>query len=199
MRKFDTGELWAKVLSYKDDAKVLLTAAGVIVLLDLFVLVCFQAVPLARSWSKARQIKTDILQGRQDSHSIEAFKTRLGNLKTELSDLDKKTLTQEEFPQVLEAISKFADISTVRIIKIRPMSEVRGVQKTTEVSKDEKLVREKISITAIAGFHQLGRFIALLENAPTFFDIRRLEIRADNQEHMKHSVTIFLDVVTRKS
>lgn len=199
MKKIDTGELLGKISAFKDNVKVLASAAGVIVLLDLFILVRVQFVPLARSWSKANQIKMDIRQGRQDSNSMDAFKTRLKDLKTEFSDLNKKTLTQEEIPQVLETVSKFADISSVRILKIRPMSEVRSVQKSTQVSKEELLVREKISITAIAGFHQLGRFIALLENAPIFFDIRNLEIRSANQEHMKHSVTIFLDVVMRKS
>jgi hypothetical protein len=199
MKLMDMNEVLDKLKSLKDNAKALVVVFSVVLLLDGFVLVRAQFIPLMRMWSKASKVKADILQAGVDSKSETVFKSRLSDLNTEMANLNKKVVAEEELPQALETISKFAGISTVKILKIRPMSEARHAQKTVKVSNEEELVREKISVTAIAGFTQLGRFLALIENSPVFFDVRKLEIRAGSQENMKHSVTIFLDVILRKS
>ena len=79
------------------------------------------------------------------------------------------------------------------------MTEIKGAQKIIKIGVNKEFLREKISISAIAGFHQLGRFIALLENSPIFYDISKLEIRSDSKGYLKHSITIILDVIARKS
>lgn len=199
MKQLIPPEIMGKIAVLKNNAKAVMAAAGLVFLIDGFIIVGFQCMPLARMWKQASAIKTDIVGGRQDIRSMDTFKKRQENLKKELAVLDKKMIIENDLPKILEAVSKFADVSSVRILKIRPMGEVRGSQKPVIVSPDMELIREKISITAMGGFHQLGRFIALLENSPIFFDVKKLEIRGNAQEYMKHSVTIFLDVVMRKT
>ncbi|HAJ57811.1 MAG TPA: hypothetical protein DCL35_08660 [Candidatus Omnitrophica bacterium] len=199
MSQIDAGQIIAKIKSLRDNPKALMAALAFVFLLDGFILVRVQFIPLVHMWSKANKIKADIRQASVDSKSAATFKNSLNNLRAEIADLNKKAITEGDLPQALETISKFAAISTVKILRIRPMTEVRRLQKPVKVSNDEEFIREKISITAMAGFHQLGRFLALIENSPIFFDVRKLEIRTDSKEYTKHSITIFLDVVLRKS
>jgi len=192
-------DLKAKLNSLKDNAKAIMAVAVFIFLLDGIAIVKFQIVPLAHLWKKTNLVKSDIRVAREDSKSASIFKNKLTVLKTEVAVLDKKTILQEEVPRALEAISKAADVSSVKILKIRPMTEIKGSQKTIKISAAKEFSREKISISAVGGFHQLGRFIALLENSPVFYDIKKLEIRSDSQGRMQHSLTIILDVIIRKS
>ncbi|HQP91785.1 MAG TPA: type 4a pilus biogenesis protein PilO, partial [Candidatus Omnitrophota bacterium] len=153
----------------------------------------------ANLWKKANTYKTDIRVAKEDFKSENTYKEKRDVLKKEMADLDKKTIIQEEMPRALETISKAADMSAVKILKIRPMAEIKSSQKPIKISATKEFYREKISISAIAGFHQLGRFMALLENSSIFYDIKKLEIRSDTQGYMKHSITIILDVMVRKS
>jgi len=192
-------DLKARLNSLKDNAKAIMAAALFIFLLDGIAIIKFQVLPLAHLWKKTNLVKSDIRVAKEDSKSANIFKNKLTVLKTEMAGLDKKTILQEEVPRALEAISKAADVSAVKILKIRPMTEIKGAQKIIKISATKEFSREKISISAIGGFHQLGRFIALLENSPAFYDIKKLEIRSDTQGHMQHSLTIILDVIIRKS
>ncbi len=199
MKQLNTQDIMSKVSSLKDNSKVLLAVLAVVFLIDGFILVRFQFMPLLKMWSEARKIKTEIVQARLDSKSTDNFKSRLKDLKAEIDVLQKKAVDESDLQRILENISKYAELSSVKILKIRPMSEARARQKPIEISKTEQLIREKISITAVSGFHELGRFLGLLESSPIFFDIRKLDIRAGSEEYRKHSITIFLDVVLRKS
>ncbi len=199
MKQFSFNDLLNKVSAFKDNAKVIMCVAAFIFLLDGFIIVRAQIIPLVRFWKKAAQTKADILEARSDFKSFDSFKKKLADLRVEVDGLHKKTILQEELPKVLESISKSADMSVVKILKIRPMAEIKTVDKPVKIGAGNELTRHKISISAIAGFHQLGRFVALLENSGYFHEIRKLEIRSDSQGYMKHSITIFLDVMVRKS
>jgi len=100
---------------------------------------------------------------------------------------------QHDLPKLLESISKFADIASVRILRIQPESTGRpGGQ------EQEKFAHQRISITARAGYHQLGRFVGLLESAPVFVDFKNLEIKGDQAEPGRQHLTILLEVFKRR-
>jgi len=117
----------------------------------------------------------------------------------ELDDLNKRIVAEEELPRVLESISKFADTSSVRVLKMKPVvaAPQKGAKKPE--AKQGAYARQKISLSVISSFHELGRFVALLENSPVFLDIQQLEIQADQMRYGKQMVTIVLEVVLRKA
>ncbi len=202
MKEFTLGDLKSHLSSLKENSKAVITIAVILFALDAAVFLRLQFISVGRLFSQARQLKTTITTARDDTRFISTYQKRLVDLKAELSGLSKMAVTEEDLPVVLESISKFADLSMVRILKIRPVMESRGDQKTAakgEVNAKESFVRQKIAITAKCGFHQLGRFIALTESPPVFLEVRSIEIQTDPQEFLKQQVTIILEAVVRKT
>ena len=100
----------------------------------------------------------------------------------------------------MESISKFADMCGVRILEIRPVVETAVPEKGAGgvVGKDV-FSRRKIFVSAKSGFHQLGRFMALLESNSVFLNVKNVEIHTDQQETLRQMVTMTLEVVIRKT
>lgn len=184
-----------RLSALKENTKAMMAIVIIVLFLDGAVFLRGQFTSVMRMFASASQLKTDIQTARRDIQSFSNYKSRVVDLKTELAKLNKRTIVGEEVPVVIEAISKFADKSVVRILKIKPMIE-EG-QKAA-VSQQTGFKRIKIVVTAKSGFHQLGRFIALLESAPNFLDIKSIDIRSDDQEYMKQLVIIVLEVVQAK-
>lgn len=184
-----------RLSTLKENTKAMMAILVIALLLDGAVFLRGQFSSVMRMFAGTGQLKTDIQTARRDIQSFSNYKSRLVDLKAELAKLNKRTIVEEEVPVVIETISKFADKSVVRILKIKPMIE-QGQKAAT--SQQTGFRRIKIVITAKSGFHQLGRFIALLESAPNFLDIKSIDIRADEQEYMKQLVIIVLEVVEAK-
>lgn len=194
-------DLKTNLIALKNNPKALIAIAAVLFFLDAAVVLKAQVVFLGRTMAEARKLQANIRTARDDARFFSKNKDRLGDLQSELTDLSKMTITEEGLAGVIESISKFADVSSVRILKIKP-AEIRPASK--EAAKgppktEEGYIKEKITIMAKCGFHQLGRFIALVENSPVFLDVKTLEIQTDAQEFSKQAVTIVLEVLIRKA
>lgn len=195
-------KLKTQLLVLKDNPKALMTMAVMMLLLDGAVLLRGQFYGVTRMFVKADQLKTDIQNARTESHFIATYKNRQNDLKNEIARLNKMMILEGELPAVMESISKYAELSVVRILKIKPLLGIEQEQKALTKAAAlpvENFRRQKISITAKSGFHQLGRFVALLENSGVFLDIKTIEIRSDEQEYMRQIVTILLEVLVRKA
>ena len=189
---------YLRQLSYlKDNPKAVIAIAAVVILLDLSLVLRSQWVSVGSMFKQARQLKSDIRSANDDARFFATYKTKVADLKKDLEGLNKMVVAEEDLPNDMESISKFADISVVRILKIRPIADMAAMKNS--VKGAENFFRQKVTISAKCGFHQLGRFMALLEDAPVFFDIKSIEIQTDQQEYMKHLVTIVLEVVLKKA
>lgn len=203
MKNLAVNDMFDRLRSFKDDAKVIIAIAAAVFLLDAVFVLRFQFISVGRMFKEAGQLKVGIKSTRDDAKFISMFKNKSSDLKKEIDELGKMVITEGDMPKALENISKFADISAVRILKIRPILE----SGTAELKLSNKgplkgrdvFSRKKISIFAKCGFNQLGRFIVLLESSPIFFDINSIEIQTDQQDYMKHTVTIILEVAVRKA
>ncbi|OIO35723.1 MAG: hypothetical protein AUJ74_05045 [Candidatus Omnitrophica bacterium CG1_02_44_16] len=203
MKNLAVSDALGRLRSFKDDAKVIIAIAAVLFLLDAVFILRFQFVSVGRMFKEVSQLKAGISSTRDDAKFISTFKNRSSDLKKEIDELNKMVLTESDMPKALENISQFADISAVRILKIRPISEPGTaepkVSNKGSLKGQDVFSSKKISIFAKCGFNQLGRFIALIESSPIFFDIKNIEIQTDQQDYTKHTVTIILEVVVRKA
>ncbi len=194
MSAIDLKSLSARVLG---NPKAMAAIIAVIVLLDVGVILRWQTVSVGRLFKEGWKLKSDIAATRDASKSSSARKARLEELRLQSDQVNKMIVGEGALPVALETISKYAEISSVRILRIQPIEIVKTDAKAPALPANLK--RQRISIAARSGFHQLGRFIALLESAPIFFDITNLEIQGDDQEYGKQAVTIVLEVLMRKA
>ena len=204
MKKIELHDVKNLISALKNNPKAVVAIVFFLFLLDVAVVLRGQMVSLSSMFSRAKKINADIQDAKNNFQFFSTNKGKKQELQQKLLETNKKILPEEELPRVLETISKFADTSLVRIQQIRPVADIAIAQKLTSAKQSqgkpqEVFVRQKIAMTVVTGFHQLGRFVAFLENSPVFFDIRQIEIRADQQLYTKQMVTILLEVVLKKS
>jgi len=187
----------AILADFKNNTQAVLALAAFIFVLDVIFIFRWQFVSLGRLFKEVNQLSQEVKNTRVDSKLTSTYKTKLDDLNEELVALKKMIVAEENLPSVIESVQKFANLSGVRVLSIKPLAAGNVAPAADSANKDSKILREKISILIRCGFHQLGRFIALLENAPVFLDIVNLEIRTDDQDYMMQSVTIVLEVAVR--
>lgn len=201
MKQLDAAAWQAAFGKLKGDPRSLAAAVGIIFIIDIFILIRLQFLPLVNTFATARRLKKDIRQAQDDAKFAASNKQSAERLKDDLATAEKRLTAEDGLPLVLESISKFADMSAVRILKIKPSGGMDAALSASAAgtSQTEQLFsRRQITATLRGGFHQIGRFVALLESSPVFLDIRKLEIQADDSEYAKQSVTIMLEVVVKK-
>lgn len=204
MKKMTTKELAAWLLTFKNNIKVVIGVLVVLFVIDATILLQGQFFPLMRLFSKARQLKVDIKQAKDDINFFSSYKNKLAEYNVELLELEKKVILEEGLPVALEQISKYADSSNVKILKMMPVSISKNVTKLSKQPSDsaqtsQEFFKQGVSLTVKAGFHQLGRFLALLESSKISFSIQKLEIQTNEQEPSKQLVTLVLELVVRKA
>ena len=192
-------ELWEQLAVLKNNPQALMVLACVIFILDMGFLLRWQFVSIHRLSTEMSQLNTEIRNSGIDTKFSGTYKNQLSDLKNEIADLNKMVIAEENLPAVMESISKFADMCGVRIQEIRPVVESGAVDKATAAAAAKDVFsRKKIFISVKSGFHQLGRFMALLESNSVFLNIKNIEIHTDQQETLRQMVTMTVEVVLRK-
>lgn len=187
----DAKALKEKALVFLEKPHAFLAVVGVILALDAAFILRWQFVSMGKMFKEADKLKSDIVATYDESKASAAQKEQLKDYLARQERLNRMIIGAGELPKVLESISEFAKISSVRILRIQPVD----VGKPAPGTETEKFVRQKISVTAKAGFHQLGRFIGLLERGSFFVGFKNLEIKGDMNEGGKQQhVTILLEV-----
>jgi Tfp pilus assembly protein PilO len=195
-------ELFEFLRNLKHNSKAIMVMAACVFLLDAAFLLRGQFSQVIRLFSEARTLRNEYKNDMLDVKFAATYKTRLETLKTEEALFEKQIPAEESVSGLLEMVSKFADVSSVKLTRIKPIPEVQNLANAVTVSiagkGETKIFREKIALSARGGFHQLGRFMAFLENAPNFFDISSIEIRTDDQDYMHHVITMVIEVAVSK-
>jgi Tfp pilus assembly protein PilO len=196
--KIDKQEIAVRLGALKNNAKAVLGIAVFLLIIDGAVILRGQFLGVGRMFASAKKLNADI----KDAQGAQKFsmtnKDRVPVLEKEFAEVNKKIIKDEELPKALEIISKLAERSSVRIQQLRPLVDPAIVKQQLQNSTATYL-RQKISLTVVTSFHNLGTFVALLENSSIFFDIRQIDIRVDEKEVNKQSVTILLEVVVKKA
>ena len=193
-------ELLEQVAILKNNPQVVMVVACVFFILDMGFLLPWQFTSVRRLSTEVSQLNTEIRNTKIDTKFSQTYKNQLSDLKNEIANLNKMVIAEENLPTVMESISKFADMCGVRIQEIRPVVESAVPEKGAGgvVGKDV-FSRRKIFVSAKSGFHQLGRFMALLESNSVFLNVKNVEIHTDQQETLRQMVTMTLEVVIRKT
>lgn len=202
MKTPSNDELFEFLRKLSSNPRAIMVIAACVFFLDAAFLLRGQLSQAGRLFSEARTLKNEYKSDMLDVKFAATYKTRLETLKTEETARTKQIPAEENIAVLLEAVSKFADVSSVKLNRIKPIPDAQSMANAVAVSiagrGEEKIFREKVALTARGGFHQLGRFIAFLENAANFYDINSLEIRTDDQDYAYHIITMVVEVVVSK-
>jgi type IV pilus assembly protein PilO len=116
----------------------------------------------------------------QFRHKVEAYKNKI-------SSYEKRLPAEREIPALLEDLSNMAKTSGIKILSITP---VVAPPREGRARKDQIYQEMPIMITAKSGYHELGQFLASLENASRLMKVVDIDIKANKATPRKHDVEL---------
>ncbi len=142
---------------------------------------------LSASHREVISLKREISAKKALINNLPNISKEFSVLKEKADFVEKSLPNEKEIPGLLEELSRIAEESNVKILKIKPQ-EIAGV--TPQVSSNLPYIEQPISIEAKSGFHELGRFLENLENLNRFVKIRQLNIVGDRQDVRHHNIKL---------
>ena len=145
-----------------------------------------QAAGLSRSMGQIKKIRADLKAAEANIARVDSFKKSITAYDEKVGRYEKTLPTEQGIPRLLEDLSNMARESNMRIVGIVP------------VAKEDKRQRVQtyqeipIMISAKSGYHELGRFLAGLENSDRFMKVADMQIKSNRGAPKKHDVELLV-------
>jgi len=150
---------------------------AVIVLVDVFLLMLPQVRGLVVLQEKVVQLKTDITTLETNVQRLPVFEKQLDETRAQLKDIERMIHRKNDIPMVLKRISSAANETGVKIDQMMPQQDDKPALIKAE---DGDHMVQTIFVGARSGFHDFGRFLAMLENERVFWKADDVTIKADD-------------------
>lgn len=173
----------------KNEIIIYTVAASCIVFVGYYFL--FLSPVISRFLSVFRKVATvqsKLNEAELSINRMPKIKEEIEELRNKADFYSNKLPKEEEFPVVLESLSDMAKNADVKITKILP---VKSSTTFSEGNIQSDIYDQKeISIDAQCGYHQLGEFIAELENAERFMEVSDIKIETGKANPKRHNVQL---------
>lgn len=138
-----------------------------------------------RVFQKTGKVGGELKAALFNIENIEKFKSDMDGYRQKVSKYEKMLPAEQEIPSLLESLSQMANTSNVKIDAITPF------MKNEEKKQSGQAYREmSIKINAKSGYHELGRFLASLENSDRFMKVVGMKVKANKATPKKHDVEL---------
>jgi type IV pilus assembly protein PilO len=175
--------------SKKEQQKILILA----ILLSLVICVAYvglflrpQAARLGGVMGQVKKVKADLKAAKANIARIDSFKKSIEAYNEKVGRYEKTLPTEQGIPRLLEDLSTMARDSNMKIVGIVPVSQ-------EDIRQRAQTYQEiPIMISAKSGYHELGRFLAGLENSDRFMKVADIQIRSNRSAPKKHDVELLV-------
>lgn len=180
---------------------------GSVVLMVGWIYLTYGLFPLRR---RSVELTQEVRTARQQLAILEGLISKEDVLRREFRRADEtvKSLrqllpSQEELPVIIERLSDFAAQTQVRIQTVLPQraEDQSGTwEPNHKPDSGAAAVYEEvfIQIDAVAGYHQLGNFIALMEAEPRPLRVISLRVTGNEKEPRRHHVKMLVQMYVAK-
>ena len=178
-------------IDLKDKKTQIMILAGLLSLLAAIIYVSFILLPqvdrVFKAASKASKIGTELKVAKDNIAKIPTLRSNLAVYKEKIDRYEKMLPAKQEIPALLESLSGMAKSSDVKIVGIVPIVGKEDKGKASQIYKEIPIL-----INAKSGYHELGKFLASMENADRFMKVSDLQIKSSAQSPRKHDVEIMV-------
>lgn len=138
---------------------------------------------------ESSKVQTNINKAELTMKALPKVKSEIEQLRSKEAFYGTKLPREEEFPAVLESLSTMARDTGVKITKILPMKDLKAAQKDARLAIYNQ---QAILVDAQCGYHELGTFIAELENAERFMEVSDIRIEAGGVNPKRHNIQLIV-------
>ena len=190
-------------LNFSSREQRLVLMAGAFALLGMWVYSAYFISPLLRAGADlGRQVRSarEQLSVLEDAVAKEAgLREQQQHVSQVVESLRAQLPTEEEVPAVIEHLSDLASQTGVKIQAIFPQRSVDTLAPNRARGQENKTGSEPlvytaipIQIDALAGYHQLGAFLSLVETSDRPMEVITLRIAANQKEAKRHTIKMLL-------
>lgn len=141
--------------------------------------------------SQIAELRHNIQDARTDMARIGQNRDQLEKIRNQVNEVKVKIRSAQEVPLILEDISRIASEFGVKIDQLMPLKEQKVL---LAKQKDVEYYALPIMVQARSPYHDIGRWLAQLENDRVFYGIGNLSIMTNPKDTMRHQVQITLKV-----
>jgi Tfp pilus assembly protein PilO len=183
----------------REKTMIVIFGAVFIIFLDYWLLIRPVVHVFTDTIPKLHALDQELEGLRADKKNRAAIAREWEESKAQVATQEEMFITRDRVPALLENISKLALDSGVKILSLRPVGIIaekgKGKGKAGG-SKGYSLV--PITLNAQAGTHELGSFLARLENGPAFFRVKDLRISARGEQDVRrHDIEVNIETYCR--
>lgn len=181
------------VIREKDKLIVGITLFVIIVVSDLVMGLGWQYRLLSDYGEKVNTRTLGIRILENDIKNLDRNKEETADLDEKIDNLKLLITDERDISVLIENISNSADSTGVKIIQVKPATDVSNLR--TVETKDGKFGEIEIQIMGKSDFHQLGNFVSKIESVKGFFKISSLEIEGDSKDYFTQNILLSLRTV----
>lgn len=139
--------------------------------------------------SQTSELKHNLEDAKTDIARIGQNRDQLEKIRNQVNEVKVKIRSAQEVPLILEDISRIASENGVKIDQLMPLKDQKVL---LAKQKDVEYYALPIMVQARSPYHELGRWLAQLENEKVFYGIGNLSIMTNQKDTMRHQVQITL-------
>ena len=146
-----------------------------------------QVTGVVREIIKKNMITRELKDAQGDVGRIAALKKDIESYNVKIERYEKVLPAEQEVQTLLESLSDMARASNVKIVGITPsINKGEGV-------RSNKIYNEiPILISAKSGYHELGNFLAKLENSDRFMKVVDIKIHSNTATPKRHDIDLLV-------
>ncbi len=111
----------------------------------------------------------------------------------------KKFVFQDHIPLMLQDITTLADKNKIRITQIRQAKEIIKAKDSKSAKPPvENLIPLVINLDLSGDYHNFGKFINALENAPYFVSFEEIRILISSSDYLQQAIVLVLKTYVSK-
>lgn len=181
------------------DKKKIFLIAGLsvlILLLDVNLVIKKQLKGINNVSSKIVKLRTDLINLNKELAAMQDLQRNQAGLKQTKPLKEKKIISQEEVPPLLQDISNLANRNRIKITQIKPFKKLDIKEGKSAQSSD--LIPLLITIDLSSKYHNFGRFINDLENLERFIAVQDMVITRDPDDYLSQDMNLVLVTYVKK-
>ncbi|MBI3252076.1 MAG: type 4a pilus biogenesis protein PilO [Candidatus Omnitrophica bacterium] len=165
---------------------IIFLAAAVVLSLDIMAVVLPTFSGLVRTLPELRGAKQNLADLREDAKNEGAIHKKWEGSRAALTDGEKAFVAPNEVPALLENLSQLAHGAGLKIMSLNPAEPPKG-------QAGNAYAPIPIKISAVAGTHEFGRFLATLESGSTFFRVTDIRVSTNFSDEKRHLIELGIE------
>ena len=181
--------------SARDQRNILLVGA-----LSLLILWVYSSYLVGPLWRHTSQLSEQVRSARDRLRALEAATANAPTVEAQYRQADdavtamqRRLPSKEELPAVIERLSVLANEADMRIQSIFPNRTAAEGLGEGPPSQTVVYQTVPIQVEALAGYHQLGTFLSLVESGSRPMRIASLRIVSQPKESKRHLINLVIE------